>query len=173
MKNFIGRRRYAVFDLSAGPVIYGPLKGELSEIENVGIVSENSRPPFTNRNNVSTVMEMSYMIHIISTSLSFVFFPDLEFTLKSSGDSNQQLQEVVIPILAFRNHNQISLFEKTKDNQDYWIDIEKIRASLQPLEQFLEIKISIVTGSHSLHDHKHIAMAFEKSLNHKILFDQT
>ncbi|GAM23962.1 hypothetical protein SAMD00019534_071370 [Acytostelium subglobosum LB1] len=162
---WIGAGRYLVVDLSAGPLKYGTTlhKSTMEKISE-GSVDYDSLPRLveyfqkdgyagTSLQGASPIEIEAHMASLVISAVQHVILPDSKYNLIPL------YQKVLIPILIFRDHND---YDPLDPGHETSIEIDLIKKEGRRLFPFAEV--TVVTGSHSLHEHKHISMALSKSI---------
>jgi hypothetical protein len=96
----------------------------------------------------------SKIAKVVISSIKNVFFPDIQ------SEYIPHTNKMLIPIIVLRNHN---LFNPLLEGTPESIDFDLVRKEVKKM--FLsKQEVTIVSGIHSLHEHRHISIAVEKSM---------
>ncbi|CAM8921384.1 hypothetical protein QQ045_031634 [Rhodiola kirilowii] len=155
---WLGRGRFVVIDLSAGPCTYGRIETE------EGSVSHKSLPRLRNvvvpgggglaNHRGSHNIFLGQLSALIATTIEHVISPDVRF---ETADLTSRL---LIPIIVLQNHNRYNIFEK---GHNYSIDVEAIESEVKKMFHNGQ-DVVLVGGAHALHQHEKLATAVAKSM---------
>eukprot|EP01132_Coremiostelium_polycephalum_P002318 gene2318-2858_t len=155
---WIGAGRFIVIDLSAGPLNYGStLHKSNEELISEGAVDQDSFPRLieyfqkegysgTSLQGASPIEILAHISSLVISSVKHIFLPDSKY------DYIPLFQKILIPILTFKDH----------DKYNTTLDMHIITKEAKRLFPFSDV--TIITGTHALHEHKHISMALFKSI---------
>lgn len=179
-QTWIGASEYCFVDLSAGPVKTGSMPSAFFE-------KADSGTTFTTRNlpniekllvgmspseNVESVLARKDhelildITKVVQSAITQVFLPNIGF------ETNVHADRVVVPLLVFRNHDLVDPFGKSEsaaknvEAEPFLVDMPalegQIRKMLLPKQ-----KMTLVKGTHFLHDHQTISLALQKATKYK------
>eukprot|EP01124_Arcella_intermedia_P027972 TRINITY_DN5591_c0_g1_i3.p1 TRINITY_DN5591_c0_g1~~TRINITY_DN5591_c0_g1_i3.p1 ORF type:complete len:494 (+),score=106.90 TRINITY_DN5591_c0_g1_i3:510-1991(+) len=143
-QSWIGKGRYFVVDYAAGPVSYGPLQGE-------GMVLPFTFPQINSATKLMKSKLCAHMVSVVVGTIQHVFVPDMRIERPRIEPG-----ELLVPLVVLKDHN-VSV---TDPSSPYYIDLKKIERSIQSGTY----KVEIVLVEDSLHNHKQISMALQKSI---------
>ncbi|EGC34086.1 hypothetical protein DICPUDRAFT_94882 [Dictyostelium purpureum] len=165
---WVGSGRFVVVDLSAGPLKYGTtLHKSSDELISEGSIDYDSIPRLveyflgrgysgTSLQGASPIEIAAHISTIIINCIQNVFLFDTKY------DYIPLFQKILIPILIFKDTDEIKI-------QDQLMDLNLIKSEAKRLFPFSEV--NFVVAEHSLHEHKHISMAFSKSIKSHTSFE--
>lgn len=160
---WVGRHRYVVVDVSAGPAALGPshlgagaVTAQSVPSLELALPSSSSSPPAPSPKFLASVCAL------VVSATRHVFAPDLQF---SSAD---HLEKLIVPIMVFRNHRRFDPLtalhhSNDRDTQGFGIDLANVRAEVRKMI-LPEQELLMPTALHSLSDHPHVATAVFKAL---------
>ncbi|KYR03063.1 transmembrane protein [Tieghemostelium lacteum] len=168
---WISSGRYVIVDLSAKGLAYGStIHKSNEELISEGSVTPDSLPRLieyflkegqqgTAVRGESPIELQAHMTAIVIQSIQYIFCQDSKY------DYIPIFQKVLIPILIFKDH-----FEgASRFVEETSLDLSVIKREANRLFPFSDV--SVIVGEHSLHDHKHIAMALSKSIQSHTSFE--
>ncbi|KAK5575329.1 hypothetical protein RB653_010587 [Dictyostelium firmibasis] len=165
---WIGSSRFLVVDFSAGPLKYGTtLHKSSDEYYSEGSIDYDSIPRLieyfvkdgysgTSIQGASPIEIISHMSSLVIGSIKNVFLQDTKFNYIPL------FQKILIPILIFKDSSDINV-------QKDLLDVELIKRQSKRLFPFS--KVEFIFAEHSIHEHKHISMAFSKSIKSHSSFE--
>ncbi|KAN0004701.1 hypothetical protein ACTFIU_001939 [Dictyostelium citrinum] len=165
---WIGSSRFIVVDLSAGPLRYGTtLHKSSDEYYSEGSIGHDSIPRLiefflkdgytgTSIQGASPIEIISHMSSLVISSIKNVFLQDCKFNYIPL------FQKILIPILIFKDSSDINV-------QKDLLDIELIKRQAKKVFPFSTVEF--IFAEHSIHEHKHISMAFSKSIKSHSSFE--
>ncbi|EAL70563.1 transmembrane protein [Dictyostelium discoideum AX4] len=165
---WIGSSRFIVIDLSAGPLKYGTtLHKSSDEYYSEGSIGHDSIPRLieyfvkdgysgTSIQGASPIEIISHMSSLVITSIQNVFLQDCKFNYVPL------FQKILIPILIFKDSSSVNV-------QKDLLDLELIKRQSKKVFPFSTVEF--VFAEHSIHEHKHISMAFSKSIKSHSSFE--
>ncbi|EFA83755.1 transmembrane protein [Heterostelium album PN500] len=169
---WIGAGRYLVVDLSAGPLKYGStLHKSALEILSEGSVDYDSLPRLieyfqkpgysgTSLQGASPTEIKAHMSSLVISAIQNVILSDSKYNLIPL------FPKILIPVLVFRDHDE---YDPLEEGSATSIDVNLIKKEAKRIFPFSEV--TVVTGSHSIHEHRHIGMAFSKSIRSHSSFE--
>eukprot|EP01133_Synstelium_polycarpum_P000377 gene377-443_t len=169
---WIGAGRFVVVDLSAGPLKYGStLHKSTEERVSEGSVDHDSLPRLveyflrdgyagTSLQGASPIEIQAHLASLVISSIQHVFISDTTYNFIPL------FQKILIPVLVFRDHNNFDPLEKGFNTS---VDVDIIQKEARRIFPFSEV--TVVAGSHSIHEHKHISMALSKSIKSHSSFE--
>ncbi|KAM9971924.1 hypothetical protein ACTFIW_011912 [Dictyostelium discoideum] len=165
---WIGSSRFIVIDLSAGPLKYGTtLHKSSDEYYSEGSIDHDSIPRLveyfvkdgysgTSIQGASPIEIISHMSSLVISSIQNVFLQDCKFNYVPL------FPKVLIPILIFKDSSSVNV-------QKDLLDLELIKRQSKKVFPFSTLEF--VFAEHSIHEHKHISMAFSKSIKSHSSFE--
>eukprot|EP00742_Colponemidia_sp_Colp-10_P008774 GILJ01009525.1.p1 GENE.GILJ01009525.1~~GILJ01009525.1.p1 ORF type:complete len:770 (+),score=115.28 GILJ01009525.1:103-2310(+) len=171
-QNWIAKNRYLIVDVSAGPVQFGNLnagEGTVSEtsIPNLYRILENYRshhpegnikPQHWTKTHWFTEFR-AQLSSLVVSAVRHIFVPDVRYASIEFPD------KILIPIIALRNHNSYDPFKPSADDPTRpYIDLDLIKEEIQKTLLPNQQELFLVSGSHSLHEHKHISLVVSQSM---------
>lgn len=161
---FIGAGRFLVVDLVAGPTQYGrAAAGE-------GTVSELSLPRITEMNErdlrlFTTELASSVMSSVQTVVASDIMRTDTHGVLRNDAKSGAAVgqappERVVIAVISLRDHDD---FDPLQNGHESSLDLNAVRRFAASALSNPSQNVQVVSGSHHLEDHPHLALALARS----------
>ena len=171
-QSWIGRKKYTVIDLSAGPCSYGPVRS------NEGTVASSSFPrlshfkyEFMGENDheskgLPQYEVVSSLTSLIGSAIKHVFLPDI------SRETVYFAEKIIVPIVAFRDHQRFNpLLLNNGHTANKGSDVNTVVRNA--IEKLLlpDQELVIVDSLHDLDDHKQIFAALYSSVRTDTVYD--
>eukprot|EP00271_Cylindrocystis_brebissonii_P007403 TRINITY_DN20905_c0_g1_i1.p1 TRINITY_DN20905_c0_g1~~TRINITY_DN20905_c0_g1_i1.p1 ORF type:complete len:878 (+),score=185.38 TRINITY_DN20905_c0_g1_i1:86-2719(+) len=162
---WVGKGRYAVMDLSAGPCAYGRLGAaegavgvhSLPRVRSAVLPLSGIRAAEPNKGNPSANVFIGHLSSVIISAIEHLFAPDVKFETLDITD------RLLLAFIVLANHHKYNILSY---GQPFSIDLKAIEAEvkqmLQPHQQLV-----VVAGTHLLHEHERIAMAVRGAMRTK------
>jgi hypothetical protein len=182
-QSWIGKKKYLVIDLSAGPCSYGPIHA------NEGTVASSSFPRVSHyRHEFMSNTEyqsktlpqyeiISSITSLIGSSVKHVFLPDI------SRETVYFAEKIIVPIIALRDHkrfnplllsdvkNDMGTESNNNNNNNINTNLNKIVHDIVEKTLLPDQELVIVDSLHDLNDHKQIFSALYSSIRTDTVYD--
>mmetsp|Transcript_56015 Transcript_56015/g.137363 ORF Transcript_56015/g.137363 Transcript_56015/m.137363 type:complete len:760 (-) Transcript_56015:34-2313(-) len=154
--SFVGRGRYAVVDLSAGPSQFGNSQaGEGTVVPStIPRRYEQSWAVADARGEDLSAKFQASLANVIISSVKFLFAPDMQF------DTLDFSEKVLVPLIVFRDH---TFYNPLEQGHIFSIDVEQITREVQRMAM-PDQKVEVITGLQSLLEHERVAIALTKAM---------
>ena len=94
---------------------------------------------------------------VVVSAVRHIFLPDIPFRYSPLD----MAERVVVPIVVLRNHHEYDILDRESAG-DRFLDVDALRHELQKVMMPGQT-LTVLAGSHSLHDHPTIATALERA----------
>jgi hypothetical protein len=154
-QTWVSSKRYVVVDLSAGPVVMGPAgaaEGTVSAgtFPRLGGAAAGGAAGATGREGEVR----AHLAGLVISAVRHVFAPDAMYPHTPPS------KKILVPVIVLHNHNH---FNPLYPNKQYSIDLKAIKEEVSKL-LLPGQELTVVSGSHSIHDHRPVSMAVSKAL---------